>query len=151
MSEDLESFELSTDTVSVCCTPGKLTVWFGKMASEKSVVRMLYAIARVIASASCELEVRCPYEKIALYESNGFVVSSYAKQGGSYRVMFTVPFSSPGAIRFLAGTIMEELKTSSTTKVFYWGREEILKHLYEELEYIEDWTSKNVKYREETE
>jgi len=95
--------------------------------------------------------VRCPYEKIALYESNGFIVSSYAKQGGYYRVIFAVPFSSPGAIRFLTCTIMEELRESSTTKVFYWGKEVMLEYLYNEFEHIEDWTSKNIKYREEGE
>jgi|GEM_PF-2709326 len=49
----IESFELSTDTVNICCTPGKLSVWFGKKASEKSVMRVLYAVGRTISSASC--------------------------------------------------------------------------------------------------
>ena len=152
LPERVESFELNTAFVNVQCTLGKLTIWFGRQASMRTILNLLYAITRVKTSIFCEIEINCPYEKIAYYESHGLLVASYARVGRMYKVNLIVQFTNPLAIHTLAEAIFSSLKKSSATIVLYWLQgEPVIYPLYRELSIAESWESKSIKYREEIE
>jgi len=75
----LSSFEMGRDDVNVVCTYGKISIWFGRQVPDIVIGQMLLGIARIDQSAVHELEVVCDFDEITDYESNGYVLVSYAR------------------------------------------------------------------------
>ena len=148
--QSLSSFEMGRDDVNVLCTHGKVSIWFGRQVSDVVVGQVLIGISSVDASSVHECDIVCPFEEIADYESHGYVLVSYAKTDNGYRTTFNVPFSSKVALFHFAGSIGKELKDKNVKIDIYWtGDDADIVLLYEELNKINGWNLKEIKYKDE--
>ena len=71
--------------------------------------------------AEHEKEVACSFEKISEFESNGYILTSYAKKGSLYHAIFLVPFSNPKALEKFIDSIAEDLKKEDVRIALRWG------------------------------
>ncbi|MBP1909650.1 hypothetical protein [Methanolobus bombayensis] len=146
----LSSFEMGRDDVNVVCTYGKISIWFGRQVPDIVIGQILLGISKIDKAAIHELEIICDFDEIMEYESNGYILVSYAKSKEGYRTTFNVPFSSKKALFHLAGSITEELKEKDTILDCYWtGDDSDIMRLYEELNNIEGWKLKSINYKED--
>ncbi|WP_340820100.1 hypothetical protein [Methanolobus sp. WCC4] len=146
----LSSFEMGRDDVNVVCTYGKISLWFGKQVPDIVVGQILLGIANIDASTVHELELVCGFDDIMEYESDGYVLVSYARSENGYRTTFNIPFSSKKALLRLARSITEDLKEKDTVLDCYWtGDASDIMRLYEELSTIEGWNVKGINYKDD--
>ncbi|SFM69893.1 hypothetical protein [Methanolobus profundi] len=146
----LSSFEMGRDDVNVVCTYGKISVWFGRQVPDVVVGQILLGISNIDNSAVHELELICDFDDIMEYESNGYVLVSYARSSSGYRTTFNIPFSSKKALFRLAGSITEDLKDKDTVLDCYWtGDDSDIMRLYEELSNIDGWGLKSINYKDD--
>ncbi|WP_445474341.1 hypothetical protein ACT9XH_08105 [Methanococcoides methylutens] len=145
----LSSYSMGSDDVNVVCTYGKISVWFGRQTPDVVVGQTLIAISKVDKSAVYETEFICDFDSITNYESNGYVLVSYAKADHGYRAMFNVPFHSNKALFHLAENIIEELKTDDVNLDIYWnGDDSDITKLSDEFRKIEGWNIKEIIYKD---
>ncbi|WP_135610457.1 hypothetical protein [Methanococcoides sp. AM1] len=145
----LSSYEMGSDDVNVVCTYGKISVWFGRQTPDVVVGQTLIAISKVDKSAVYETELICDFDSITNYESNGYVLVSYAKANNGYRAMFNVPFHSNKALFHLAENIIKELKTDDASLDIYWnGDDSDITKLSDEFKKIEGWNIKEIIYKD---
>lgn len=148
--QSLSSFEMGRDDVNVLCTHGKVTLWFGRRVPDVIIGQILLDISNVDASSVHEYDIVCPFEEIAEYESQGYVLVSYAKTDNGYRATFNVPFSSKTALFHFAETISKELNNKNVNIDIYWtGNDADIVLLYDKLSNIDGWNLKQVKYKDE--
>jgi len=146
----LSSFEMGRDDANVVCTYGKISIWFGRQVPDVVIGQILLGIAKIDQAAVHELDIICDFDEITEFESNGYVLVSYARSKEGYRTTFHVPFSSKKALFNLAGSVTRELKNENTVVDCYWtGDDSDIMRLYEELSNIEDWKIKNIHYKED--
>lgn len=146
----LSSFEMGRDDVKVVCTYGKISIWFGKQVPDVVVGQILLGIANIDASTVHELELVCGFDDIMEYESDGYVLVSYARSKEGYRTTFNIPFSSKKALFRLASAVTEDLKDKDTILDCYWtGDDSDIMRLYEELSNIEGWNLKSINYKDD--
>ncbi|KXS44046.1 hypothetical protein HWN40_00625 [Methanolobus zinderi] len=146
----LSSFEMGRDDVNVVCTYGKISIWFGRQVPDVVIGQIFLGIAKIDQAAVHELDIICDFDEITEFESNGYVLVSYARSKEGYRTTFHVPFSSKKALFNLAGSVTRELKNENTVVDCYWtGDDSDIMRLYEELSNIEDWKIKNIHYKED--
>lgn len=148
--QSLSSFEMGRDDVNVLCTHGKVTLWFGRRVPDVIIGQILLDISNVDASSVHEYDIVCPFEEIAEYEGQGYVLVSYAKTDNGYRATFNVPFSSKTALFHFAETISKELNNKNVNIDIYWtGNDADIVLLYDKLSNIDGWNLKQVKYKDE--
>ncbi|MCQ6961653.1 hypothetical protein [Methanolobus chelungpuianus] len=146
----LSSFEMGRDDVNVVCTYGKISIWFGRQVPDLVIGQILLGMSGIDQSTVHELEVICDFDEITYYESNGYVLVSYARTKEGYRTTFNIPFSSKKALFALAGYISRGLKKEDIVVDCYWtGDDSDIMRLYEELSGIEGWKIKNINYKED--
>lgn len=146
----LSSFEMGRDDVNVVCTYGKISIWFGRQVPDLVIGQILLGMSRIDKSTVHELEVVCDFDDITYYESNGYVLVSYARTKEGYRTTFNIPFSSKKALFALASSISRGLKKEDIVVDCYWtGDDSDIMRLYEELSSIEGWKIKNINYKED--
>ncbi|VVB68739.1 Uncharacterised protein [uncultured archaeon] len=94
--------ELSGSAVSIVLTQGSINMWFGRKIEKSLIARILLIISKVDSTTEHEKEVLCRFEEISEFESNGYILSSYARKKENYRAIFVVPFSNSRALeRFI--------------------------------------------------
>ncbi|MBN2111051.1 MAG: hypothetical protein JW705_08220 [Methanosarcinaceae archaeon] len=146
----LSSFEMGRDDVNVVCTYGKISIWFGRQVPGVVIGQIFLGIARIDQAAVHELEMVCDFDEITEFESNGYVLVSYARSSEGYRTTFNVPFSSKKALHTLAGAVIRELENENTVVDCYWtGDDSDIMRLHEELSSIEGWKIKSINYKED--
>jgi hypothetical protein len=146
----LSSFEMGRDDVNVVCTYGKISIWFGRQVPDIVIGQILLGMSGIDQSAVHELEVVCDFDEITDYESNGYVLVSYARSKDGYRTTFNIPFASKKALFSLASSISRGLKKEDIVVDCYWtGDDSDIMRLYEELSSIEGWKIKNINYKED--
>ncbi len=149
IGQDVSLVEMGRSDVSLCCTLGKIVLWFGSQANRETVRRVVEAISRVDSQATCEHVVVCDFKDIAQYESKGYILSSYARKGKEYRAIFSVPFSRKSAIDFFVDSIMTELKKGDVKKTLHLnGSYAKINLIFEQLKSLENWELKNVEYKQ---
>ena len=52
----------------------------------------------------------CDFDEITEYESKGYILVSYGKTSGGYRVNYSIPFSNKKALFHLSKFVLEELQ-----------------------------------------
>ncbi|WP_440952979.1 hypothetical protein [Methanococcoides sp. FTZ1] len=145
----LSSCEMGSENVDVICTYGKISVCFGRQTPDLVVGQTLIAISKVDKSAVYEIELICDFDSITDYESNGYVLVSYARADHGYRAMFNVPFHSNKALFHLAENIIQELRTDDVVLDIYWnGDDSDISKLSDEFKKIEGWDIKEIIYKE---
>ncbi|WP_406655900.1 hypothetical protein V7O62_08635 [Methanolobus sp. ZRKC2] len=147
----LSSFEMGRDDVNVVCTYGKISIWFGRQVPDVVIGQIFLGIAKIDQAAVHELEMVCAFDEITDFESNGYVLVSYARSEDGYRTTFNVPFSSKKALFTLANSVTRELKNENAVLDCYWtGDGSDIMRLHEELSNIKGWKIKNINYKEDS-
>lgn len=151
-TRDITMVELGRDDVTVSLTPGKIILWFGRQVSESLIRDVIFGISGIDSSVNHEQEVICDFNAISEYESMGYVLTSYAKTKGGYRVIFNVPFSKKFALAHFVKSIVNQLKEKDVRKTLHWdGSLDRMILLYNELKKLDGWEMKRIEYKGEEE
>jgi len=151
-TRDITMVELGRDDVTVSLTPGKIILWFGRQVSESLIRDVIFGISGIDSSVNHEQEVICDFNAISEYENMGYVLTSYAKTKGGYRVIFNVPFSKKFALAHFVKSIVNQLKEKDVRKTLHWdGSIDRMILLYNELKKLDGWEMKQIEYKGEEE
>ncbi len=151
-ARDITMVELGRDDVTVSLTPGKIILWFGRQVSESLIRDVVFGISGIDSSVNHEQEVICDFNAISEYESMGYVLTSYAKTKGGYRVIFNVPFSKKFALAHFVKSIVNQLKEKDVKKTLHWdGSIDRMILIYNELKKLDGWEMKRIEYKGEEE
>ncbi|RLG25790.1 hypothetical protein DRN85_04860 [Methanosarcinales archaeon] len=151
--EKIALVEMGNNDFTLSCTPGKIALWFGRLATTDDVCNVLQSIAKIDLSAEHEKEVICSFDEISEYEFKGYTVVSYARsRNGGYKAIFTIPLQNATARTYFIETIMEELKDTDVRKTLHWnGSIPKALFIYNELKKIQNVELFNIRHRDESE
>ncbi len=151
-AQEITMVELGRDDVTVSLTPGKIILWFGRQVSESLIHQVIFGVSGIDSSVNHEQEVVCDFNAISEYENRGYVLISYAKTKGGYRVIFNVPFSKKFALAHFVKSIVNQLKEKDVRKTLHWdGSIDRMILLYNELKKLDGWETKRIEYKGEEE
>ena len=85
--------------------------------------RILLIISKVDSTTEHEKEVLCRFEEISEFESNGYILTSYARKQDRYRAIFVVPFSNSRALERFMESLSLEIEKEDVKITLYWRRE----------------------------
>lgn len=146
---ELNIIELGCDNTTVTLTSGKIILWFGRKANESMIRDVIFGISNVDLSVTIEQEIICDFKKIAEYENMGYVLTSYAKTRGGYRVIFNIPFSKRMALSHFVRIISGSLQEKDIKKTILWdGSREKMIYIYNKLKNLDGWEIKKIDYKE---
>ena len=146
--QDVILVEMGRDDVTVSCTQGKITLWFGRQVSESIIRHVLFGISNVDSSICYEQEIVCGFNTIARYENMGYTLISYAKSRDGYRAIFNLPFSKRIALAHFANSVFNQLKERDVRKILHWdGSFDMVTLVYGELKKLDDWIIKRIEYK----
>ncbi|MCZ7394363.1 MAG: hypothetical protein ABOK23_09495 [Candidatus Methanoperedens sp.] len=149
---DITMMEIGRDDVNVSLTPGKIILWFGRQVSESLIRQVIFEISSIDSSVNHEQEVICDFNAISEYESMGYVLTSYAKTKGGYRVIFNIPFSKRFALAHFVKSILNQLREKDVKKTLHWdGSLDRMLLIYNELKKLDGWETKRIEYKGEEE
>ncbi len=151
-TQEITMVELGRDDVTVSLTPGKIILWFGRQVSDSLIHQVIFGISGIDSSVNHEQEVVCDFNAISEYENMGYVLTSYAKTKGGYRVIFNVPFSKKFALAHFVKSIVNQLKEKDVRKTLHWdGSIDRMILLYNELKKLDGWEMKRIEHKGEEE
>jgi len=144
------SIEISGSSVSILLTQGTINIWFGKKFDKLLLSRILLIISKVDSTTEHEKEVLCPFEEISEFESNGYILTSYARKKDRYRAIFVVPFSNSRALEMFMESISVETEKEDVKITLYWrGGRVRMNIMKEELSTLGCFSILNVVYRDD--
>jgi len=144
------SIEISGPSVSVLLTQGSINIWFGKKFDKSLISRILLIISRIDSTTEHEKEVLCRFEEISEFESNGYILTSYARKNDNYRAIFVVPFSNSRALERFMESISSETEKEDVKITLYWrGGRVRMNIMKEELSTLACFSILNVVYRDD--
>ena len=142
--------EMSGSSVSLVLTQGSINIWFGKNFDKEMIAKILLTISKIDSSTEHEREVICDFQKISEFESNGYILTSYARRDNKYRAIFVVPFSNARALDMFIESVSEEIEQSETKITLYWnGGKSRMGTAREELSRLGCFSLLNITYKEE--
>ncbi len=146
---DINIVEMGRDDVTVSCTQGKITLWFGRQVAEASIRQVIFGISNVDSSVVHEQEIICDFKAIPEYESMGYTLISYSKTKGGYRTILNLPFSKKFALDHFVRSIASQLKEKDVKKTLHWdGSPGRISLIYDELKKLGGWEMKRIEYKE---
>ena len=144
------SIEVSGSSVSIVLTQGAINIWFGKKFDKVLIAKILLIISKVDSTTEHEKEVLCRFEEISEFESNGYILTSYARKKDMYRAIFVVPFSNSRALERFMESIALETENEDAKITLYWGGGRVrMNILKEELGGLSCFSVLNVIYKDE--
>ena len=144
------SIEVSGSAVSIVLTQGAINIWFGKKFDKSLIAKILLIISKVDSTTEHEKEVLCRFEEISEFESNGYILTSYARKKDMYRAIFVVPFSNCRALERFMESIALETENEDAKITLYWrGGRVRMNILKEELGGLSCFSVLNVIYKDE--
>ncbi len=151
-ARDITMVEMGCDDVTVSLTPGKIILWFGRKVGESLIHQVIFGISEIDSSVNYEQEVICNFNNISEYENMGYVLTSYAKTKGGYRVIFNIPFSKKPALAHFVKSIVNQLREKDVRKTLHWdGSIDRMILMYNELKKLDGWEIKQTEYKGEEE
>jgi hypothetical protein len=151
-SQDVNIVELGRDDITVSLSTGKIILWFGRRASESLIRDVIFGISSIDSSLTLEQEILCDYKNIGKYENMGYVLTSYAKTRGCYRVIFNIPFYKKIAMAHFVRSVVEQLREKDIRKTLLWdGSPEKINFIYNKLKNLEGWEIKRIEYKDKEE
>jgi len=105
--------EVSGPDVSIVLTQGAINIWLGRKLEKALISRIFLIISQIDGSAEHEKE-------ISEFESNGYILTSYARKGEVYRAIFVVPFSNSRALERFVESISLETEKEDVKITIYW-------------------------------
>lgn len=92
----------------------------------------------------------CRFEEISEFESNGYILTSYARKKDRYRAIFVVPFSNSRALEMFMESISLETEKEDVKITLYWrGGRVRMNIMKEELSTLGCFSILNVVYRDD--
>ena len=144
------SIEVSGSAVSIVLTQGAINIWFGKKFDKSLIAKILLIISKVDSTTEHEKEVLCRFEEISEFESNGYILTSYARKKDRYRAIFVVPFSNSRALERFMESIALETENEDAKITLYWrGGRVRMNIIKEELGGLSCFSVLNVIYKDE--
>jgi len=144
------SIEISGSSVSILLTQGSINIWFGKKFDKLLLSRILLMISKVDSTTEHEKEVLCRFEEISEFESNGYILTSYARKKDKYRAIFVVPFSNSRALERFMESVSTETEKEDVKITLYWrGGRVRMNIMKEELSTLGCFSILNVIYRDD--
>ncbi|MDD5473621.1 MAG: hypothetical protein PHU34_05670 [Candidatus Methanoperedens sp.] len=151
-ARDITMVELGCDDVTVSLTPGKIILWFGRKVGESLIHEVIFGVSEIDSSVNYEQEVICNFNNISEYENMGYVLTSYAKTKGGYRVIFNIPFSKKPALAHFVKSIVNQLREKDVRKTLHWdGSIDRMILMHNELKRLDGWEIKRIEYKGEEE
>lgn len=142
--------DMGRDDVTISCTHGKITIWFGKKATIDLIKRVIIGVSNIDPSVECEKEVICSFEAIQNYQARGYILVSYAKTGKGYRAIFNIPFSKKEALEHFALSIFERLQRGDIKNALLWaGSVAKAMLLFDELRDVDGWHIKKIYFKKD--
>ncbi len=142
--------ELSGSAVSIVFTQGTINIWFGRKFDKSLIAKILITISKVDSTTQHEKEVRCRFEEISEFESNGYVLTSYARKKESYRAIFVVPFSNSRALERFIESVSQDTEREDVKITLYWrGGRVRMNIIKEELSRLNCFSILNVVYKDD--
>lgn len=114
------SIEISGSSASILLTQGSINIWFGRKFDRLLLSRILLIISKVDSTTEHEKEVLCRFEEISEFESNGYILTSYARKQDRYRAIFVVPFSNSRALERFMESLSLEIEKEDVKITLYW-------------------------------
>ena len=147
-SKEVNIVELGRDDITVSLSTGKIILWFGRRAGESLIRDVIFGISSIDSSVTLEQEILCEFKNISKYENVGYVLTSYAKTRGGYRVIFNIPFHKKIAMAHFVRSIVEQLREKDIRKTLLWnGSPEKINFIYNKLKNLEGWEIKRIEYK----
>ncbi|MDM7935079.1 MAG: hypothetical protein QUS08_06780 [Methanothrix sp.] len=144
------SIEMSGSAASILLTQGAINIWFGRKVEKSLIARILVLISRVDSTTEHEKEVLCRFEEISEFESNGYILTSYARKDGRYRAIFVVPFSNSRALERFIESISQETEREDVRITLYWSGGRVRMNLIrEELSRLNCFSILNIVYKDD--
>lgn len=144
------SIEISGSSVSILLTQGSINIWFGKNFDKLLLSKILLMISKVDSTTEHEKEVLCRFEEISEFESNGYILTSYARKTDKYRAIFVVPFSNSRALERFMESVSMETENEDVKITLYWrGGRVRMNIMKEELSTLGCFSILNVIYRDD--
>jgi hypothetical protein len=144
------SVEMSGPSISILLTQGAINIWFGRNLDRALIAKTLFIISKVDPSTEHEREVICDFQKISEFESNGYILTSYARRNDKYRAIFVVPFSNSRALDKFIESIFEEVEREGVRFTLYWnGGRARMNTVRDELSRLDCFSLLDVTYKEE--
>jgi hypothetical protein len=144
------SVEMSGSLISVILTQGAINIWFGRNLDKALIAKVLLIISKVDSSTEHEREVICDFQKISEFESNGYILTSYARRNDKYRAIFVVPFANPRALDKFIESISEEVEREGVRFTLYWNGGKVrMNTIRDELSRLGCFSLMDVTYKEE--
>jgi len=141
--------EVSGPDVSIVLTQGAINIWLGRKLEKALISRIFLIISQIDAGAEHEKEILCRFEEISEFESNGYILTSYARKGEVYRAIFVVPFSKSQALeRFVESVTLETEKEDVKITIYWRGGRSRMNLIKDELSRLNCFSSMNTVYRE---
>lgn len=148
-SQEANIVELGCDNITVSLTLGKIILWFGRKANESLIHDVVFGISNIDSSVYIEQEIICDFRNIAEYENRGYILTSYAKTKGGYRVIFNIPFSKKTALSYFVRSVVSHLRGKDIKKTIQWdGSPEKIIYIYNKLKNLDGWEIKRIEYKE---
>ena len=150
--KEVIAVDLGSDDMMISLTPHKIILWFGRQASESIIREVIFGISSIDSSVTLEQEILCDYKNIGKYENMGYVLTSYAKTRGGYRVIFNIPFYKKMAMAYFVRSVVEQLREKDIRKTILWdGSPEKINFIYNKLKNLEGWEIKRIEYKDKEE
>ncbi len=144
------SVEMSGQAVSIVLTQGAINIWLGRNVDKTLIAKILLIISKVDSSTEHEREVICDFQKISEFESNGYILTSYARRNDKYRAIFVVPFSNPRALDKFIESVSDETGAEDVKITLYWnGGRAMMNIIREEMGRLNYFSLLNITYKEE--
>jgi len=146
---EINIIEFGHDDITVSMTTGKITLWFGRRAGESLIREVIFGISSIDSSVTLEQEIICDFKNIGKYENIGYILTSYAKTRGGYRVIFNVPFYKKIAMAHFVRSIVDHLREKDIRKTLHWdGSPEKIIFIYNKLKSLDGLEIKRIEYKD---
>jgi hypothetical protein len=112
-----------------------------KQSIDRDVLALiLLSLSRVDSTMLYEYETLCQYNDINRFRQDEYIVISYSKSGTGYKTIFNVPFARKKALRRLALSITDRLRSADVDLSLLWdGNPSKVTQFYEELGSAPGW------------
>ncbi|CAG0948448.1 MAG: hypothetical protein OIN86_12875 [Candidatus Methanoperedens sp.] len=146
--QELNIVELGRDDITISLTTGKIILWFGRQAGESLIRDVIFGISSIDSSVTIEQEIICDFKNISKYENMGYILTSYAKTKGGYRIFYNIPFSKKIALAHFVRSVVEQLREKDIRKTLHWdGSPEKIIFIYNKLKNLDGWKIKRIEYK----
>ena len=146
--QELNIVELGRDDITISLTIGKIILWFGRQAGESLIRNVIFGISSIDSSVTLEQEIICDFKNISKYENMGYVLTSYAKTKGGYRIFYNIPFSKKIALAHFVRSVVDQLREKDIRKTLHWdGSPEKIIFIYNKLKNLDGWKIKRIEYK----